>query len=225
MFFRPAPIVQKKNCTITYFYYFLLLLEYFFFLLSKSGTKALKSLQSFKVFYFISCFYTSWKKIALINFKTKHGVRLPNILTQTVLLLFWSKNRKVLCACTMQGRHQDFNPTKAKIQIFNQTAKKPVYLRSFLPGRIIKIVISSNLQRKPSIFKEYFAWKKNKDFFIQICQAVWAISYSLLYVVSKINQGSCLGCLSDDDAPVHYSVLFKSSLYMTPWALGPTTII
>ena len=82
----------------TFYYYW----NIFFFLLSKSGTKALKSLQSFKVFYFISCFYTSWKKIALINFKTKHGVRLPNtILTQTVLLLFWSKNRKVLCACTM----------------------------------------------------------------------------------------------------------------------------
>jgi hypothetical protein len=81
------------------------------------------------------------------------------------------------------------------------TAKNPVYLRSFLLGKIIKIVISSNLQRRPSIFKEYFAWKKNKDFFIQICQAVWAISYSLLYVVSKINQGSCLGCLGGDDAP------------------------
>ena len=80
-------------------------------------------------------------------------------------------------------------------------AKNPVYLRSFLLGKIIKIVISSNLQRKPSIFKEYFAWKKNKDFFIQICQAVWAISYSLLCVVSKINQGSCLGCLGGDDAP------------------------
>ena len=71
-------------------------------------------------------------------------------------------------------------------------------------GRIIKIVISSNLQRRPSIFKEFFAWKKNKDFFIQICQAVWAISYSLLHVVSKINQGSCLGCLGVDDAPEYH---------------------
>ena len=44
------------------------------------------------------------------------------------------------------------------------TAKKPVYLRSFLLGRIIKIVNSSNLQRRPSIFKEFFAWKHNKDF-------------------------------------------------------------
>ena len=70
-------------------------------------------------------------------------------------------------------------------------------------GRIIKIVISSNLQRRPSIFKEFFAWKNDKDFFIQICQAVWAISYSLLCVVSKINQGSCLGCLGGDDAPVY----------------------
>ena len=55
------------------------------------------------------------------------------------------------------------------------TAKKPVYLGSFLLGRIIKIVISSNLQRRPSIFKEFFAWKKNRDFFNQINLAVWAI--------------------------------------------------
>ena len=33
-------------------------------------------------------------------------------------------------------------------------------------GRIIEIVNSSNLQRRPSIFKEFFASKKNKDFFL-----------------------------------------------------------
>ena len=46
------------------------------------------------------------------------------------------------------------------------TAKKPVYLRSFLLGRIIEIVNSSNLQRRPSIYKEFFAWKKTNKFFI-----------------------------------------------------------
>ena len=51
--------------------------------------------------------------------------------------------------------------------------------------------------------------RKIKTFFIQICQAVWAISYSLLYVVSKINQGSCLGCLGGDDAPAYDIKFFR----------------
>ena len=38
-------------------------------------------------------------------------------------------------------------------------------------------------------------------FFFQICQAVLATSYKQFIVVSKINQGSCLGCLGGDDAP------------------------
>ena len=87
-------------------------------------------------------------------------------------------------------------------------------------GRIIKITIASNLQRRPSTFKEFFAWKKNKDFFIQICQAVWAISYSLLYVVSKINQGSCLGCLGGNDAPASiYIQRFLGLLLFTTMSL------
>ena len=48
---------------------------------------------------------------------------------------------------------------------------------------------------------------KNKYIFLsanlQICQTVWSISYSL---VSKINQGSCLGCLGGDDAPDAYDI-------------------
>ena len=75
-------------------------------------------------------------------------------------------------------------------------------------GRIIKIFVSSNLQGRPSIFKKIFAWQNNIHFFnsakktqytqgvflLQICQAQFII-------VSKINQGSCLGCLGGDDAP------------------------
>ena len=88
-------------------------------------------------------------------------------------------------------------------------------------GRMVKVFISSILQRRPSIFKEFFFawWNENtfissnlqrrpsifKEFFMlgriikiffffQICQAEFII-------VSKNNQGSCLGCLGGNDAP------------------------
>ena len=92
-------------------------------------------------------------------------------------------------------------------------------------GRIIKISVSSILQSRPSIIKKIFCLveqclffqfckkytvylssfllgRKIKICFLQIYQAVWAIFYSLFCILSKINQGSCLGCLGGDDAPV-----------------------
>ena len=91
-------------------------------------------------------------------------------------------------------------------------------------GRIIKISVSSILQSRPSIIKKIFCLveqclffqfckkytvylssfllgRKIKICFLQIYQAVWAIFYSLFCILSKINQGSCLGCLGGDDAP------------------------
>ena len=67
------------------------------------------------------------------------------------------------------------------------TAKKPVYLRSFLLGRIIKIVISSNLQRRPSIFKEFFAWKKNKDFFYSNLPS--CLGHFLQFIICSLKNG------------------------------------
>ena len=39
------------------------------------------------------------------------------------------------------------------------------------------------------------------ELLITLC---YEIPCSLLYVVSKINQGSCLGCLGGDDAPAQH---------------------
>ena len=66
-----------------------------------------------------------------------------------------------------------------KIEIFNFSIlkKRPrIFKESFLLGRIIKIFISSNL---PSCLGHFLQF----------------------IIVSKINQGSCLGCLGGDDAP------------------------
>jgi hypothetical protein len=50
------------------------------------------------------------------------------------LLMFLSgyKTEKIMFKVYRdQGRHQDFNPTKAKIQNFNQSEKKTQYIKGF----------------------------------------------------------------------------------------------
>jgi hypothetical protein len=83
-----------------------------------------------------------------------------------------------------------------KIFISSNLQRRPsIFKKFFMLGRIIKIFISSILKRRPSISKEFFClveWKKN--IFLQI--------------VSKINQGSCLGCLGGDDAPATINRIF-----------------
>ena len=100
-------------------------------------------------------------------------------------------------------------------------------------GRIMKIFISSILQRRPRIFKEsfllgriikpffqfckkdtvylrsFFAWQKNKDFFSSNLPSFMG-HFLQFIIVSKINQGSCLGCLGGDDAPVRIGILQES---------------
>ena len=111
---------------------------------------------------------------------------------------------------------------KKKKDYFFKFAKKTQDIQML--GRIIKISVSSILQSRPSIIKKIFCLveqclffqfckkytvylssfllgRKIKICFLQIYQAVWAIFYSLFCILSKINQGSCLGCLGGDDAP------------------------
>ena len=60
-------------------------------------------------------------------------------------------------------------------------------------GRILKNINFFKSARKTKdiyYFRSFMLDRKIKIFFLQICQAV-----------SKINQGSCLGCLGGDDAP------------------------
>ena len=64
-----------------------------------------------------------------------------------------------------------------------------------LKKNVLKITWRKPLSKRkdPVYLRSFLLGRKIKT--------VWAISYSLLYVVSKINQGSCLGCLGGDDAP------------------------
>ena len=77
---------------------------------------------------------------------------------------------------------------------------KTQYMKEhFLLGRIT--FIFSILQKRHSIFKEFLLGRKIKIFF-------FFKSAKLFIKVSKINQGSCLGCLGGDDAPEYYVTFF-----------------
>ena len=65
-------------------------------------------------------------------------------------------------------------------------------------GRLIEIFISSNLKKRQVIFHEFFMTSRKIMIFFFF---KFAKPFIIVYVVSKINQGSCLGCLWGDDAP------------------------
>ena len=158
------------------------------------------------------------------------------LVEQRYLMTFFMLGRimKIFISSFLQRRPMIFKESFllgriVRIFISSNLQRRPkIFKEFFMLGRIIKIFISSILQRRPSIFKEIVCLEKHKDiFFLEICQAIWVISYSLLYsliqkngytfsavfcskcvtvflnqnIVSKINQGSCLGCLGGDDAP------------------------
>ena len=96
------------------------------------------------------------------------------------------------------------------IHFFNSANKTQYIQEDFLLGRII--FIFPILQKRHSI-RSFFAWQKNKDFFPSNLPS--CLGHFLYFIiVSKINQGSCLGCLGGDDAPegsissFHFFLLF-----------------
>ena len=95
------------------------------------------------------------------------------------------------------------------IEIFissNLQGRPRIFKEFFVIGRLIKIFISSNLKRRQGIFKEFFTLGRKIRIFFFFKSAKLFGPFIIAYIVSKINQGSCLGCLGGDDAPDTYYV-------------------